>query len=156
MRSSGICSRNVPVTKQAFSARPLHLGTASVLDMIVLIVQLFFLMVDHFGRSLASNLLWLHRENHLILHWLSLVDDLWYQMDDIASLISRLTHHGLSSCNHIFRLLFNFDIAEQLLLPFAFALTERSGRSRGGQALQRWTRWYLTGRSHGNGFLDGH
>ena len=44
------------------------------------------------SRSLASNLLWLHWNEHLILDRLGLVYNLWYQMNDIAALIGGLTH----------------------------------------------------------------
>jgi len=78
-------------------------------------------------------------------------------MDDIAALIGGVTHeYRRSSCHHKvwLLLLFNLDVGVQECVPVAFALTERSGRSGGGQALQRWTRWRFLCGAHCNWLLD--
>ena len=111
-------------------------------------------------RLLASNLLRLHWNEHLILDRLGLVNNLWYQMNDIAALIGGLTHERLSSCHDkvwlLLSLFNNLDVGVVQLVPVAFAWAERSGRCRGGQALHRWTRWRFLRGPGRDWLLDGH
>ena len=64
------------------------------------VVMVILMLMHNLCRLLASNLSWLHWNENLILDRLGLVNDLWYQMDDIAALIGVLTHHcRCSSCH---------------------------------------------------------
>lgn len=128
---------------------------------LVMVVQVMLVLVCILSRLLASDVLWLHWNEHLVLHRLGLINDLWYQMNDIAALIGGLTHESLSSSCHVkvwLLLLFfnNFDVGVQQLESVAFAMTERSGRCGGGQTLQRWTRWRFLGGARHDWLLDGH
>ena len=80
------------------------------------VVMVILMLRYNFSRSLASNLCWLNWNEHLILDRLGLVNDLWYQMDDIAALIGVLTHHcRCSSCHQkiwLLLLLFSFVYLE--------------------------------------------
>lgn len=83
--------------------------------MLVMMMQIMLVLVCKLSRSLASDVLRLHWNEHLILHWLGLVNDLWYQMNDVAALIGGLTHERRSSSCHdkvwLLLLLFNnFDV----------------------------------------------
>lgn len=69
--------------------------------------------------------LWLFDwDNYLVLEWLHLIDNLWYDLDGVALVC--LSKHEL--------LVLKVEAAE-LVLSVTFALTERSGRGVGVEVL---------------------